>query len=199
MIRTRLSQCVWCSLQAMYAASGWYSTCLPGYELFRWNTGATDWIYKWQNNGWTASSGRQVENRDLLEKLDDLRSRGMQVNWVRLDGTKQTNKTFSGQAKCPSEREWWTLHQHHEWTTLSRLLFWSDNGQALSWKGPSFLASLSCHCDHLFWSPCTLGAGKTTLTQVFVSQNCVHGHAGDEGNEEADQLAREGARSSNWR
>ncbi|KAL4993121.1 ribonuclease H-like protein [Aspergillus recurvatus] len=30
------------------------------------------WVYKWVNNGWTNSAGKEVANRDLIEKALDL-------------------------------------------------------------------------------------------------------------------------------
>ena len=32
----------------------------------------TDWIYKWIRNGWVNAAGREVANRDLIEKASDL-------------------------------------------------------------------------------------------------------------------------------
>lgn len=42
--------------------------------------GVTDWIHKWQKNGWRSSSKQPVKNKDLWQTLLD-KSQGFNVVW----------------------------------------------------------------------------------------------------------------------
>lgn len=44
-----------------------------------------DWMPKWKRNGWVTATGGEVKNRDLLEKIDDLRS-DVKAEFVHVDG-----------------------------------------------------------------------------------------------------------------
>ncbi len=46
--------------------------------------GMTQWIHGWKRKGWKSSTGGDVKNRDLWERLDDLCSRRrLEWKWVR--------------------------------------------------------------------------------------------------------------------
>jgi ribonuclease HI / DNA polymerase III subunit epsilon len=46
--------------------------------------GITNWIKKWKVNGWKSSTGTDVKNADLWQKLDDLNNtRNVSWIWVR--------------------------------------------------------------------------------------------------------------------
>ena len=46
-------------------------------------TGITIWIHKWKKNGWKASTGANVINRDDFETLDDVIN-GINIEWVSI-------------------------------------------------------------------------------------------------------------------
>ena len=47
--------------------------------------GITQWIRSWKRNGWRASGGKAVKNRDLWERLDEARA-GREVEWQWIKG-----------------------------------------------------------------------------------------------------------------
>lgn len=47
--------------------------------------GITRWVYGWQKNGWKTKEKKDVENRDLWERLVDV-TRGKQIEWKQIGG-----------------------------------------------------------------------------------------------------------------
>lgn len=47
--------------------------------------GITEWIFGWQKNNWKTTSKKDVENKDLWEKLFNL-TEGIQIKWVHVEG-----------------------------------------------------------------------------------------------------------------
>ena len=45
--------------------------------------GYTKWITNWKRNGWKTSSGKSVQNLDLWQKIDDLRIKGLEMEFVK--------------------------------------------------------------------------------------------------------------------
>ena len=45
--------------------------------------GYTKWINNWKRNGWKTSSGKSVQNLDLWQKLDDLRIKDLEMEFVK--------------------------------------------------------------------------------------------------------------------
>ena len=45
--------------------------------------GYTKWIINWKKNGWKTSSGKSVQNLDLWQKIDDLRIKGLEMEFVK--------------------------------------------------------------------------------------------------------------------
>ena len=45
--------------------------------------GYSKWIYNWKKNGWKTSSGKQVQNSDLWQKIDKLRLNGVEMEFVK--------------------------------------------------------------------------------------------------------------------
>ena len=45
--------------------------------------GYTKWIINWKKNGWKTSSGKAVQNLDLWQKIDDLRIKGLEMEFVK--------------------------------------------------------------------------------------------------------------------
>ncbi len=45
--------------------------------------GYSNWIYNWKKNGWKTSSGKSVQNLDLWQKIDELRIKGLQMEFVK--------------------------------------------------------------------------------------------------------------------
>ena len=55
--------------------------------------GYTKWIINWKKNGWKTSSGKSVQNLDLWKKIDDLRIKGLQMEFVKgHSGDKQNER-----------------------------------------------------------------------------------------------------------
>ena len=55
--------------------------------------GYTKWIINWKKNGWKTSSGKQVQNLDLWQKLDQLRITGLDMEYVKgHSGDKQNDR-----------------------------------------------------------------------------------------------------------
>ena len=55
--------------------------------------GYTKWIINWKKNGWKTSSGKQVQNLDLWQKLDQLRITGLEMEYVKgHSGDKQNDR-----------------------------------------------------------------------------------------------------------
>ena len=42
----------------------------------------TEWVDKWQSNGWKTAIGEDVKNKDDIQQLADLSSQ-LDVKWVR--------------------------------------------------------------------------------------------------------------------
>ena len=45
--------------------------------------GYTKWIINWKRNGWKTSAGKSVQNLDLWQKIDDLRIKGLVMEFVK--------------------------------------------------------------------------------------------------------------------
>ena len=45
--------------------------------------GYTKWIINWKKNGWKTSSGKSVLNLDLWQKIDSLRIKGLEMEFVK--------------------------------------------------------------------------------------------------------------------
>lgn len=43
----------------------------------------TEWIYKWSKNGWVASSGYAVANKELIQETSDLDDRVADLGTVK--------------------------------------------------------------------------------------------------------------------
>ncbi len=55
--------------------------------------GYTKWITNWKRNGWKTSSGKCVQNLDLWQKIDDLRIKGLVMEFVKgHSGDKQNER-----------------------------------------------------------------------------------------------------------
>ena len=55
--------------------------------------GYTKWIINWKRNGWKTSSGKSVQNLDLWQKIDDLRIKGLNMEFVKgHSGDKQNER-----------------------------------------------------------------------------------------------------------
>ncbi len=55
--------------------------------------GYTKWITNWKRNGWRTSSGKSVQNLDLWQKIDDLRIKGLEMEFVKgHSGDKQNER-----------------------------------------------------------------------------------------------------------
>ena len=55
--------------------------------------GYTKWITNWKRNGWKTSSGKSVQNMDLWQKIDDLRIKGLEMEFVKgHSGDKQNER-----------------------------------------------------------------------------------------------------------
>lgn len=44
-----------------------------------------EWMPKWKKNGWRTSLGQGVKNKDLLERIDELRQQ-INVSFVHVNG-----------------------------------------------------------------------------------------------------------------
>ena len=45
--------------------------------------GYTKWIINWKRNGWKTSAGKSVQNLDLWQKIDNLRIKGLEMEFVK--------------------------------------------------------------------------------------------------------------------
>mgnify|MGYP001235245582 FL=1 len=55
--------------------------------------GYTKWINNWKRNGWKTSAGKSVQNLDLWQKIDDLRIKGLVMEFVKgHSGDKQNER-----------------------------------------------------------------------------------------------------------
>ena len=45
--------------------------------------GYTKWIINWKKNGWKTSAGKSVQNLDLWQKIDNLRIKGLNMEFVK--------------------------------------------------------------------------------------------------------------------
>ena len=55
--------------------------------------GYTKWIINWKTNGWKTSAGKSVQNLDLWQKIDDLRIKGLVMEFVKgHSGDKQNER-----------------------------------------------------------------------------------------------------------
>ena len=55
--------------------------------------GYTKWIINWKRNGWKTSSGKSVQNLDLWQQIDQLRIKGLIMEYVKgHSGDKQNDR-----------------------------------------------------------------------------------------------------------
>ena len=55
--------------------------------------GYTKWVINWKRNGWKTSAGKSVQNLDLWQKIDDLRIKGLEMEFVKgHSGDKQNER-----------------------------------------------------------------------------------------------------------
>ena len=55
--------------------------------------GYTKWIINWKKNGWKTSTGKSVQNLDLWQKIDNLRIKGLVMEFVKgHSGDKQNER-----------------------------------------------------------------------------------------------------------
>ncbi len=55
--------------------------------------GYTKWIINWKRNGWKTSAGKSVQNLDLWQKIDNLRIKGLVMEFVKgHSGDKQNER-----------------------------------------------------------------------------------------------------------
>ena len=55
--------------------------------------GYTKWIINWKRNGWKTSSGKSVQNVDLWQRIDQLRIKGLKMEYVKgHSGDKQNDR-----------------------------------------------------------------------------------------------------------
>ena len=55
--------------------------------------GYTKWIINWKRNGWKTSGGKSVQNMDLWQKIDNLRIKGLEMEFVKgHSGDKQNER-----------------------------------------------------------------------------------------------------------
>ena len=55
--------------------------------------GYTKWIINWKKNGWKTSAGKSVQNLDLWQKIDELRIKGLKMEFVKgHSGDKQNER-----------------------------------------------------------------------------------------------------------
>ena len=55
--------------------------------------GYTKWIINWKTNGWKTSAGKSGQNADLWQKIDKLRIKGLQMEYVKgHSGDKQNDR-----------------------------------------------------------------------------------------------------------
>ncbi|MDP3661553.1 MAG: ribonuclease HI [bacterium] len=57
--------------------------------------GMTEWIERWQRNGWKTANKKPVENQDLWERLLSAAD-GKEIQWKRIDG----HKGIVGNERC---------------------------------------------------------------------------------------------------
>ncbi len=55
--------------------------------------GYSRWVINWKRNGWKTSTGKPVQNLDLWQKIDDLRIKGLEMEFVKgHSGDKQNER-----------------------------------------------------------------------------------------------------------
>ena len=55
--------------------------------------GYTKWIINWKKNGWKTSTGKSVQNLDLWQRIDNLRLKGLEMEFVKgHSGDKQNER-----------------------------------------------------------------------------------------------------------
>lgn len=54
--------------------------------------GIQKWIHNWKKNNWKTSSGTGVKNRDLWEKLDNLKHTCTEFEWVKAHAGNEHNE-----------------------------------------------------------------------------------------------------------
>jgi ribonuclease HI len=75
--------------------------------------GATEWVKNWQSNGWKTSQKKPVENRDLWEKLTEVKDRFTDLSWqwVRGHSGHKENEAVDGKAQ-------WAMHTQQRGESL---------------------------------------------------------------------------------
>ena len=66
--------------------------------------GITTWIFNWKKNNWKTSTKKQVKNRELWERLDNLcEKKNVSWCWVKAHNTSEFNNQVDELARKAAE------------------------------------------------------------------------------------------------